>query len=80
MSAPTRMEDALWDAMATRLASRWKTLAERIEPYCRGAAAAYRQAAADIEEEVRGRAETADLLEALCERVTAEVRSNCGFA
>lgn len=67
-------EAALWADAAGRLVRRWRTLAERIEPYAPPAAVAYRQAADDLEDHLGPLPRRLKLLEALREDLVEAVR------
>jgi hypothetical protein len=56
------LERAMFQAGAERLAARWRTLAQRIDPYAQAAARAYEQAAKDLEDEVGRHGERMDAL------------------
>jgi hypothetical protein len=69
------LERAMFQAAAERLAARWRTLAERIDPYSQSAARAYKQAAEDIEDELRRHGERIDALQAQKAEFIAAVKS-----
>jgi hypothetical protein len=73
--ASPSLERAMFQAAAERLAARWRTLAERIDPYSQSAARAYKQAAEDIEDELRRHGERIDALQAQKAEFIAVVRS-----
>jgi hypothetical protein len=66
-----RLCAAMHQAAASRLITRWRTLAARIEAYAPPAARAYEQAADDLEEEMRKEPERLDALHALRDELIA---------
>lgn len=67
------VEAAMYATGMHRLVSRWRTLAERIEPYAAPAARAYEQAANDLEAELRKHPERMDALQAFREALVAAI-------
>ena len=74
MASVAELTGPVWEREAERLVERWTGVAEQLEVYAPGAAAAYRQASADLRERLTHSADVSACMEAMTDKLAAAAR------
>ena len=74
MSMAEELAGSVWEREAKRLVEHWREIAQQLEPYAPGAAAAYLRAGEELQARLNGLRTVAESLDALCGKLQAASR------